>query len=133
MSVIGALIILHNNYSKYHLKKPYCEVFLLQVAIIIIVHIMSILLKYEIVTQIVTTYLPACTPGMYPRTHARTTTHLHKHIKHVQLSYFQCGFNLIPEEGHLRPKRWIKIQNKRLPNKVDVSRGCDFSTSTINF
>ena len=29
-------------------------------------------------------------------------------------------------------KSWIKIRNKRLPNKVDVTCGCDLSTSTIN-
>ena len=43
-----------------------------------------------------------------------------------------CLINLIPEEGHHRPKRWIEIQIKAYLIKVDVSCGCDLSSSTIN-
>ena len=33
---------------------------------------------------------------------------------------------IVPEEDHHRPKRWIEIHNKILPNKVDVCCGCGF-------
>ena len=38
---------------------------------------------------------------------------------------------MIPEEGHLRPKRWISKLNKAYLTKNDVLCGCEFTTSTL--